>query len=570
VSYRTALPALAVVALAGLALAACSSGPDHVAYKVAAPTGTVAPGQSQQFDVTDSSAAVTWGVAESGEPTPAASSASSFPAAVSSDGRYLVDQDGKPWRVQADAAWLMSSEATPEEVDQYLTTRSAQGFNSFYLMAMVHPGGYERAHHAPNNRNGDPPFATPGDFSTAGASPESEQYWQWIDTIVDKAAQHHMVVMMAYSYLGWNGGDMGWYQDILKQPTRDSLVDWGKWIGNRYKDKPNIIWFGFGDFAPPPGEEGALRTRAIADGIKASGAKQLFMAEPSPPDQLPSESPEFAPVLDMNSFYGYGPEGLGAVYETADRSWRMSPPMPAWMEEGTYEYENNWGHFSGKPWDTRRGRFWSVLAGGIAGDGFGSKDVWQWTDIPKSLSTPGADYSTYAFNLLASMPWWELQPSGTDPGFAGVNLVPSGQGTWGKLDYITAAVTADHNWLLAYVPVTETGTRTFSVDMSALGGPARARWFDPATGNYLTITDSPTLPNSGTPEFTTPGQRDDGTDDWVLVLDTAGPSPCGTITSSGLYTAPTSVPEGVTCSVTATLQSDPSVVVKTPVDVTPS
>jgi Protein of unknown function (DUF4038)/Putative collagen-binding domain of a collagenase len=464
----------------------------------------------------------------------------------------------------------MSSEATPEEVDQYLTTRSAQGFNSFYLMAMVHPGGYEPAHHAPNNRNGDPPFATPGDFSTAGASPESEQYWQWIDTIVEKAAQHNMVVMMAYSYLGWGGGDMGWFQDLLKQPSRDSLFDWGEWIGNRYKDTPNIIWFGLGDFAPPPGEEGALRNRAIADGIKASGAKQLFMAEPSPPDQLPSESPDFAPVLDTNSFYGYGPEGLGAVYETADRSWRVSPPMPAWMQEGTYEYENNWGHFSAKPWDTRRGRFWSGLAGGVAGDGFGSKDVWQWSDIPKSLSTPGADYSTYAFNLFASMPWWELQPSGTDPGFAGLNLVLSGQGTWGELDYITSAVTTEHDWLLAYVPVTETGARTFSVDMSALGGPVRARWFDPATGNYLTITDSSTLPNTGTADFTTPGKRDDGTDDWVLVLDTGGAVPCGTITSSGLYTAPTSVPEGVTCSVTATLQSDPSVVMKTPVEVTGS
>jgi hypothetical protein len=52
--------------------------------------------------------------------------------------------------------------ATPEQVDQYLTIREARGFNSFYLMAMVHPGGYGPAHHAPSNDDGDPPFATPG------------------------------------------------------------------------------------------------------------------------------------------------------------------------------------------------------------------------------------------------------------------------------------------------------------------------------------------------------------------------------------------------------------------------
>ena len=55
----------------------------------------------------------------------------------------------------------MSSEATPEEVDEYLATRRAQGFNSFYLMAMVHPGGYASSRRTrPNNQLGDPPFAT--------------------------------------------------------------------------------------------------------------------------------------------------------------------------------------------------------------------------------------------------------------------------------------------------------------------------------------------------------------------------------------------------------------------------
>ena len=112
-------------------------------------------------------ARVAWGLSESGPPA----HTYDYPLKVSENGRYLVDQRGHPWRVQADAAWLMSSDATPQEVDQYLAVRQAQGFNSFYLMAMVHPGGYQAAApHAPDNRLGDPPFATPGDFSTAGAS----------------------------------------------------------------------------------------------------------------------------------------------------------------------------------------------------------------------------------------------------------------------------------------------------------------------------------------------------------------------------------------------------------------
>ena len=286
------------------------------------------------------------------------------------------------------------------------------------------------------------------------------------------------------------------------------------------------------------------------------------MAEPSPPDHIPGEHPDLGPVVDQNSFYGYGPHGVGTVYETADRAWRLTPAKPAWMQEGTYEYEDNTGHFAREPWETRRGRFWSVLAGGTAGDGFGSKQVWQWTDIPRSLATPGAAYSTYAFELFDTLPWWQLRPSGTDAGFAGADLITAGEGTWGRKDYITSALTTGDDWLLAYVPVTGKGNRTFSVDMSTLSGPVRARWFDPATGTYLAISDGHDEDDHGHRTFTTPGRRADGTDDWLLVLDTDGAAPCGSITRAGLYRAPSGATAGWTCEVTASLQSDPGVVVR--------
>jgi hypothetical protein len=473
---------------------------------------------------------------------------------VSDDGRYLVDQNDQPWRVQADAAWLMSSEASPAEVESYLDTRKSQGFNSFYLMAMVHPRGYGAADHAPNNWRGDPPFAVEGDFSTAAASPESERYWEWIDWIVAQAAARDMVVMLSYTYLGWSGGDMGWYQDVLAQPTRQSLFDWGKWLGERYKDDPNIIWFALGDFAPPAGSEGAKRVVEIAKGIKATGAQQLFMAEASPPDTLPVEDPDFGSVLDINSFYGYGPEGLGPVYDTAARAWRHSPATPAFMEEGTYEFENNWGHFSGKPWDTRRGRFWSVLAGGTAGDGFGSRDVWQWQNLPESLHTPGAGYSTVAFDLFASLPWWALTPGEA----SGTGLITEGQDEWGGLGYITSARTGDGRWLLAYAPVTDGGAQTFSVDMQSMAAPARARWFDPESGNFLAISSGYDYPNSGSRSFSTPGPRADGTNDWLLVLDASDDEQCGSMTPSGLYTGPETVPVDVVCEVTVVSTANPS------------
>ena len=357
----------------------------------------VIPGQIRRLTVANH-AQVDWGIAESGP----RARLPLFPLKVAPNGRYLMDREGRPWRVQADAGWLMSALATPAQVDEYLATREAQGFNAFYLHIMVHPGGYPTAPNAPNDKRGNPPLATAGDYSTAGETPASERYWDWIDSIVDKAAAQHMVVMVAYGYLGWHGGNQGWYQEVLNQPSKDTLYQWGLWLGNRYKSKPNIIWLGLGDFAPPDGSEGASRARAMAEGIKAAGARQLFMAEAAPPDSVPSDVPYFRSVVDMNSFYGYGPDGLGAVYETADRAFGLSPTKPAWMQEGTYEYENNLGHFSGEPWDTRRGRFWSVLAGGTAGDGFGSRDSWQWKDFPHPCTRP--ERSTRPRRLTCSRP----------------------------------------------------------------------------------------------------------------------------------------------------------------------
>src|SRR5262245_39040731 len=328
---RRGFAAVATLIASSIGLMACGgSGSTEPSFSISPVPTSIAAGATEQFSVSTDEA-VTWGLAETTRPE-AAGNAPEFPLRVSANGRFLVDQQNRPWRVQADAAWLMSSQATPAEVDTYLATRRAQGFNSFYLSAMVHQDGYGAAPDAPNDARGDPPLATPGDFSTAGASPESARYWEWIDSIIRKAADQHLAVMLSYTYLGWSGGDMGWYQEVQAQPSIQSLHDWGMWLGNRYKDDPNIIWFGLGDFTPPAGSEGSQRVNAIAEGIKDAGATQLFMAESGPPDSLPSET-DFGTIVDMNSFYGYGPEGRGAVYVTADRAWRVAPSIPAWIEE---------------------------------------------------------------------------------------------------------------------------------------------------------------------------------------------------------------------------------------------
>jgi hypothetical protein len=234
--------------------------------------------------------------------------------------------------------------------------------------------------------------------------------------------------MLAYTYLGYDGGPQGWYREVLRQPSADACYEWGVWLGSRYQAKANLVWFALGDYTPPPGSEGARRVRRIIDGIKAAGATQLFMAEMSPPDTLPSDVPGFDVVIDQNSFYGYGPRSNGLVYETADRAWSVTPPRPAWQQEGIYELDPNVKAFTGAPWETRRARFWSVLAAARPETASARATRTSGCASRPNLFSPGRAYSAAAFRLFASLPWWKLRPSGTGPGYAGRDLVLAGGG----------------------------------------------------------------------------------------------------------------------------------------------
>ena len=480
-----------------------------------------------------------------------------FPLRVSEDGRYLVDKRGKPWRVQADAAWLMSSEATAPEVDTYLAKRRAQGFDSFDLMAMVHPGGYSAATHAPNDRRGDPPFATPGDFSSAGMSAASRRYWSWIDTIVAKAAAQHMVVMLAYTYLGYMGGDQGWYRTVLDQSSRAALYNWGAWLEIVSEPLRTSFGSGWAITRRPTGPRAHCERARSPTASSRPALRSCSWPRPRRRTRFPARCRTSARSSIRTASTVTAPGAwVGCTSPPIGRG-RFPLQRPAWMQEGTYEYENNQGHFSAEPWDTRRGRFCR------------SCRRYRRRRLRIQGRLAMAEHSTLPLSRQAR----DTRPSrsscsGRCRGGSCVlrewrrakraRIWGRPDGERGAAQAITSAVTSDRRWLLAYVPVTEKGPRTFSVATSALKGQVRASWFDPTTGNSIAIGDGYRNAATGTRSFTTPGKRGDGTDDWLLVLDSTRVSPCGTITTGGAYTAPTKRLRGVMCEVIVSPKSDPS------------
>src|SRR6185295_14787446 len=98
-------------------------------------------------------------------------------------------------------------------------------------------------------------------------------------------------------------------------------------------------------------------------------------------------------------------------------------------------------------------------------------------------------------------------------------------------DYATAAMASDSSLMIAYLP----SIRTVSVNMSRFSSSVSARWYDPSSGTYSTISGSP-FANAGSRNFTPPGNNSDSNGDWVLVMeavaDTTPPTISGVLVSS--------------------------------------
>ena len=194
---------------------------------------------------------------------------------------------------------------------------------------------------------------------------------------------------------------------------------------------------------------------------------------------------------------------------------------------------------------------WDFANGATYNSGFGLA-YGRWQD---ALGSTGAQDMGRLATFLRALAWWRLVPSELG-GLRRLVTSANGSQAGSPGDYVAAAADPAGSLALAFVPGTGAGAQSFAFDLRQMGGAVRARWWDPTTGAFTPVG---TLANTeASHAFTTPGRNGGGANDWILVLDAASPR-CGSIGSGGLYMAPATIPDGVTCQVTAVLQSDPTV-----------
>jgi Protein of unknown function (DUF4038)/Putative collagen-binding domain of a collagenase len=425
-----------------------------------------------------------------------------YPLKASANKRYLVDQNNQPVFLVGDSPHAMFVNLTVSQAATYMANRATYGINVLWVEILC--GAYiTNCRSDLSTQDGIVPFSTPGDISTPNPA-----FFSRIDSMVSTAAQNGITLLI-------DTWETGAEMPLLRSNGNTKAFNYGVFLGNRYRNSPNIIWISGNDFQTFTNNTDNTLIKNIMQGIASVDPNHLqttqlnFAVSGSHDDAL------LLPLTTLAGVYSYYP-----TYAEIYQEYNASPTLPVFMEEANYEGEDNTGSEPSTNKRLRLQEYWSMLAGALAGQMYGSATTayfqsgWQ-----NGLNTPGVAQLKIMKNFFAARQWWNLVPDQNH------TVVTSGYGTFstgGAIqdnDYVTTARTSDGSLVLAYTPA----STTLAVDMTKLNGSVTARWFDPANATFRSITGSP-FPNTGTRSLATPGGNSDGDSDWVLVLEASGGS----------------------------------------------
>jgi hypothetical protein len=417
-----------------------------------------------------------------------------YPLRISSNGRYLVDQNNLPFLMTGDSPQALIVNLSLAEADTYLANRKAAGFNTVWvnLLCETYTGGRGDG----STYDGIVPFTTPGDLSTP-----NEAYFARADAMVRLAAQYGITVLLDPAETG------GWL-DVLTNNSETAARNYGRYLANRYQSFDNIIWLSGNDFQQWSNPTYDAVARAVALGIKDNDTRHIHTVELNYNVSESLDDTSWAPIISLNAAYTYD-----ATYAEVLKGYNNPNVMPVFMIEASYEFE----HAYAGPATLRHQEYWTMLSG-ATGQLYGNRYTWQFLDGWKTmLDTTGSVQMGYLKALFGPRRWYDLIPDQNHTLVTGGYGAFSISGDVNSDGYVTAAATADGALAMAYLPT----NNAITVQTSSLSRPVIPRWYDPASGRYTPISTSP-LPNSGSMQFSPPGLNSDGDGDWVLVLE-AGP-----------------------------------------------
>ncbi len=279
---------------------------------------------------------------------------------VSDNGHFLEHENGVPFLWLGGTVWGMTEWMTREEVDLYLDNRKEKGFS--VIQVCLAWGKREedpvQFHVNPVNAYGHKAFLYSDSLpdpsrphTVAGGSPEeANDYWDHVDYVIEAAAKRgiYVGVLPVWGRRYVNATHPGFSERLF---DLENSKDYGKFLGERYKAAPNIIWVLGGDVSADAGGDFTLVYRTMAEGIiqGITGKKANWnQADPIWDMALITYHPDGNPTKNSSSWFHTDPWLDFNMIEThiyrdslskaVLRDYqRKDPYKPVVLAEGHYE-----------------------------------------------------------------------------------------------------------------------------------------------------------------------------------------------------------------------------------------
>ena len=162
-----------------------------------------------------------------------------YPLRPSANGRYMLDASNAPFLIIGDAPHSILANLNNSDAVTYLTDRGQRGFNALWIELLCDSYtfgfGYEGTPNYGRDVNGNNPFTATLAGGYYDLTTPNEAYWSHVDFIVQQAAAHGLQCLFTPLDQG------GWTQTSLVNGTT-RCQQYGQFLGNRYRNYPNIIW----------------------------------------------------------------------------------------------------------------------------------------------------------------------------------------------------------------------------------------------------------------------------------------------------------------------------------------
>jgi len=394
-----------------------------------------------------------------------------YPVKVSENGRYFVDQNGRPVFWLGITQWQIFREYTLEDARTILENAESKGFAFVQAMLMgVGDGTKPNVYREKPWINNDP--LTP-----------NEAYFKNVDSVIQIARDNNVIFSVTL-----------YHQRYRKYITVENARAWAKWLAQRYKNMPNIVW----SMTPEAKQEFVPVLRELAAGLhEGDGGLHLITFKPDPAPYSSSFIHD-ENWLDFNGMQTW--KAVELIYPMVTKDYNLKPVKPVLMAEGAYEAGTEYG-FDVTPLWIRRQAYYSYLAG--AHHTYGHNDSWRVLPTWKrALDAPGAvQLGILKKIFLGRNEWWYLVPD--------QSIFASGGQTAGQVLNL-AARHKDGKWIMVYLA----SKASFSINMDKISpaGKVNAFWVDPRTGESVAAGS---FSNTGIESFSTP----DGWEDALLILE---------------------------------------------------